>query len=306
MRSLILITALMFYMIAVNGQDFSGSYESNTASGKITLVLKKGDGSKYTGSLSGNNSAIQLTGQVQNGQLRGRVGDTGSNIVFAAGIQSGVITFTMADADINGNINPVTSQVLTFVKPGGNAPAAALAANTPLSLQNSGDVRINNVALSKEQIRDLIARYGLEPKPGNYWYDPVSGLFGVYGYPSYGFMYPGHNFGKVSRNASAGNTGVLINGRELPQQEWVIWSYVIGNYIQPGSYWFDSNGNVGYDGNNLPVLNMFVIARQNAYSGQGSGGDNFWSSRFGAGNSNADNTQGYVSVPGYGPVGYGF
>ena len=119
-------------------------------------------------------------------------------------------------------------------------------------------------------------------------------------------MYPGHNFGKVSRNASAGNTGVLINGRELPQQEWVIWSYVIGNYIQPGSYWFDSNGNVGYDGNNLPVLNMFVIARQNAYSGQGSGGDNFWSSRFGAGNSNADNTQGYVSVPGYGPVGYGF
>ncbi|MEZ5148522.1 MAG: hypothetical protein R2759_15995 [Bacteroidales bacterium] len=25
-----------------------------------------------------------------------------------------------------------------------------------------------------------------------------------------------------------------------------------------------------------------------------------------AGNSNADNTQGYVSVPGYGPVGYGF
>ena len=40
--------------------------------------------------------------------------------------------------------------------------------------------------------------------------------------------------------------------------------------------------------------------------GSGGGGDNFWSSMLGAGNSNADNTQGYVSVPGYGPVGYGF
>lgn len=35
-------------------------------------------------------------------------------------------------------------------------------------------------------------------------------------------------------------------------------------------------------------------------------GDHFWSSRFGAGNYNADNSQGYVNVPDYGPVGYGF
>jgi hypothetical protein len=110
----------------------------------------------------------------------------------------------------------------------------------------------------------------------------------------------------LSRNASAGNTGVLINGCELPQLEWAVWSYIIGNYIQPGSYWFDSKGNVGYAGNNTPVLNLFVLAQKNAYSGKGSGGDNFWSTRFSAGNSNSDNSQGYVSVPGYGPVGYGF
>ena len=33
--------------------------------------------------------------------------------------------------------------------------------------------------------------------------------------------------------------------------------------------------------------------------------DNFWSTSFSAGNYNADNTEGYVSVPGYGPVDYG-
>lgn len=306
MRSLILVSLLTLLMISLNGQDLSGTYESNTASGKLILVLRKGDGSTYTGTLSGNSGAIQLAGQIQSGQLRGRIGDAANNIVFNAALQNQVITFTMADADINGNINPATSQVLTFVRSAGNAPPAAQPANAPSSVLNGGDVRINNTVLSQEQIRELVARYGIEPKPGNYWYDPVSGLFGVYGYASYGFMYPGHNFGKVSRNASAGNTGVLINGRELPQQEWAIWSYIIGNYILPGSYWFDSNGNVGYEGNNIPVLNMFVIARQNSYSGKGSGGDNFWSSRFGAGNSNADNSQGYVSVPGYGPVGYGF
>jgi hypothetical protein len=34
--------------------------------------------------------------------------------------------------------------------------------------------------------------------------------------------------------------------------------------------------------------------------------DNFWSSRFSSGNSNADNSQGYVHVPDVGAVGYGF
>ncbi len=47
-------------------------------------------------------------------------------------------------------------------------------------------------------------------------------------------------------------------------------------------------------------------ARQNAYAVASGTGDNFWTSRFSAGNSNADNSQGYVSGPGHGPVGYGF
>lgn len=306
MRSIVLIQAMLSCMISLYAQEYAGTFESNTASGKITMVLNRNPDGSYTGSLSGSSGSIQLNGQLQNGQLKGRVGEQGSNILFTAGMKNQNLTFTMADADVNGNIDPSTSQVLSFVRSAGNAAVPAQATNSPSSVPNTGEVKINNMTLSKEQIRDLVNRYGIEPRPGNYWYDPVSGLFGVYGYPSYGFMYPGHNFGKVSRNASAGNTGVLINGRELPQQEWAVWSYMIGNYIQPGAYWFDGNGNVGYEGNNIPVLNMFVIARQNSYSGQGSGGDNFWSSRFGAGNSNADNSQGYVSVPGYGPVGYGF
>jgi hypothetical protein len=55
----------------------------------------------------------------------------------------------------------------------------------------------------------------------------------------------------------------------------------------------------------MPVINLYQAAQQRTYRG-GGGGDNQWNTRFSAGNYNADNSQGYVSVPGYGPVGYGF
>lgn len=296
MKTFFTIPVILSIMISSNAQDYSGTY-TLSPSGQITLNLVKTVTGTYTGSLSGNNNIFKLTGQIQNGLLKGRVGEDGNNIVFVAAIQNQVITFTMADADPNGNLNPATSQILTFVKSGGS-----VAGNT----QNKGDVIINNTVMTKSQIQEILNRYGVEPKPGNYWYDSVSGLYGVYGYPSYGFMYPGHKFGVLSRNASSGNTGVLVNGRELPQSEWAVLSYILGTYIQPGSYWLDPQGNMGYANNSVPVVNLFAAARKNGYAGKGSGGDNFWSSRFSAGNSNADNSQGYVSVPGYGPVGYGF
>ena len=98
---------------------------------------------------------------------------------------------------------------------------------------------------------------------------------------------------------------MIVNGRELPQAEWAVWSQVLGYWIQRGSYWFDANGNAGYEGNPTPLVNFYVAARQNAYRGNSSGGDRFWSTRFSAGNSYAGNQTGYVSLPGGGIVGYG-
>jgi hypothetical protein len=92
----------------------------------------------------------------------------------------------------------------------------------------------------------------------------------------------------------------------LPQSEWLVWSYLLGYMIQPGRYWLNANGNAGLEGNQMPLENLYLAVQRNNYQGAGSGGDNFWSTRFSSGNSNAQNTQGYVSVPGHGPVGYGF
>jgi hypothetical protein len=293
MKTLFLLLTAFFLAIVSHAQDFSGTYTS----GQIILTLVKNESGVYTGSLSGNNNVFKLTGQVQNGVLQGRVGEENSTLLFVAGIQDQILAFTMGELDSNGNLNVSTSRTLTFIRS---------VVTSDEGTQNKSDVIINNTILSKTQIQEIKNRYGIEPKPGNYWYDPLSGLYGVVGFPSYGFMYPGHNFGALSRNASAGNTGVIVNKRELPQLEWAIWSYILGYYIPAGSYWLDAQGNVGNEGSGIPVVNLFAAARKNSYSGNGNGGDNFWSSRFGAGNSNADNSQGYVSVPGYGPVGYGF
>ena len=177
-----------------------------------------------------------------------------------------------------------------------------------LFLGSSGQknqIIINGIVLSDAQVNEIEKTYNIKPRPGNYWYDPKSGLYGVVGYPAYSFMLAGHGFGKLDRKASNGNTGVIINGRELPQSEWVVWSQLLGYWIQPGSYWLDQNGNAGYEGNPIPVVNLYVAAQRNAYTGR-SGGDNFWTSRFSAGNYDSGGQRGYVSVPGHGPVGYGF
>ncbi|MEM7453288.1 MAG: hypothetical protein AAF456_02925 [Planctomycetota bacterium] len=178
--------------------------------------------------------------------------------------------------------------------------------------QNATQVVINGTALDQQQLNAIKSAYGIEPLPGHYWYDSMSGLYGVVGYQAYGFMLPGHSFGPLSRTASNGTSGVIVNGRELQMAEVQLLSRIRGAQVQQGSYWLDSNGNAGNEGSPVPLGNLFVAAAQNGYTGNssqasgGTSGDNFWSTAFSAGNSDRGGTRGYVSVPGYGPVGYGF
>ena len=171
--------------------------------------------------------------------------------------------------------------------------------------ESPGRVLINGKALSAKQMRRLEQTYGVRPRAGQYWYDSKSGLYGVIGYGAFGFMKPGHKFGRLPRNVSNGSTGVVVNGRELPQNEWLVWSTLLGAPIQRAAYWLDAQGNAGYEGNPTPTVNLYAASQRNRYRNQG-GADNFWTSRFSAGNSDRGGTRGYVSVPGHGPVGYGF
>jgi hypothetical protein len=174
--------------------------------------------------------------------------------------------------------------------------------NTPAAEEK---IMINDITLSPQQIAEFEKIYGQKPKPGHYWYDKACGLYGIEGQPAMGYMHPGHDYGTLARNASKGNSRVLINNRELTQLEYIMLCQLLGTPVFPGSYWLDAQGNAGMQGSPFPLVNLVMAAQQNAHHAAGGGGDNFWSSRFSAGNSTTDGSYGYVSVPGYGPMDYG-
>ena len=291
-----ILTLFSAIILLSNAQSFDGNYILQTPTGTLSLQFKKETSGSYSGILSGNGSVFQLKGTVTKEILTGPVGDPSTGIFFKAAKQGEQLVLNMYETDQFNQPVLATAQTLIFSKQ---------------ELQTSGQeiggaVIINGETLTEEQLKSFELQYGQRPGSGNFWYDSQSGLYGVIGYPSYGFMYPGHDFGALKSDASNGNTGVIINNRQIPQLEWLVWSYIIGSWIQPGRYWLDKDGNAGYEGSSIVLINLYAAARENTYNGKGGEGNNFWSTRFSAGNSNTGNTQGYVSVPGYGPVGYGF
>jgi len=187
--------------------------------------------------------------------------------------------------------------------PGGGA-ATTKSGQQQAAQQPSGDVIINGKSFTQRHKDEFVQRYGVAPIPGSYWYDTRSGLWGLAGQAAAGFLFAGHDYGALAANASNGDTGVFLNGREMPQGEVLVFASLVGP-ILPGRYWLDGQGSYGYEGMAIPVGNLYVMAAAASSGGGGGGGDNFWSSRFARGNSNADNSMGYVSIPGTGTVTYG-
>ncbi len=115
------------------------------------------------------------------------------------------------------------------------------------------DVIVNRQPVTAEQIQALQQRLGIPANvaaiaPGSYWYDRVSGLWGLEGGPTVGQIFPDLDLGgPLPSDISAGGTGVFINGREIHPQEALYLQQVFG-YVLPGRYWLDWMGNGGYEG----------------------------------------------------------
>ncbi len=131
------------------------------------------------------------------------------------------------------------------------------------------EVYINEKLLTSEQLLELQQTYRATVPPGRYWYDQRSGLYGYWGYEAAGLIRAGHKFGPLPENASNGNTGVFINGREINMIEAIYCQRLFGAVYQ-GRYWMDSSGYMGVEGNPTPLVNVFVaIQRASAQAGGG-------------------------------------
>jgi hypothetical protein len=238
-----------------------------------------------------------IEAQQEGNEINGYINDFGDLIKFSGAFVNENLQLTIYDPEAAANEYGENTEIWVF----------QMQSEETAAVESQGEkVMINGIPLTDKQVAELEQIYSAKPLPGNYWYDTNSGLYGVVGYAAYGFMFDGHEFGELDSNASNGDAEVFVNGRQLPQIEWAVWSQLLGYVIQPGRYWLDKNGNAGYEGNPIPTENLYAAAQKNSYGGSGGGGDNIWSTRFSTGNYDSNNQRGYVSVPGHGPVGYGF
>jgi hypothetical protein len=125
---------------------------------------------------------------------------------------------------------------------------AAIAAPKPQPCEGNGWV-FNGVGLGALERATLSLALGQETLPaGCYWYDSFSGMVGVQGGPPAGDLPAGmHLGGPLRADASNGNTGIFLNGREATKLE-VENLKKFGVKLGIGRYWMNEQGIGGREG----------------------------------------------------------
>ena len=120
--------------------------------------------------------------------------------------------------------------------------------------QSARIVIVNGAKIGDDQLSAL-DYYGLRIRDGQYWYDTVSGAWGVPGTETLGFVQPGLNLGgPLDRDASNGTTGIMLNGRELPVLDLARLQMFTG-LLPIGRYFLDGYGNFAIEGGPV-VINI--------------------------------------------------
>lgn len=122
---------------------------------------------------------------------------------------------------------------------------------------DSVKVSINGHPISERAVRKAEKKAG-PVGPGSYWYDQRAGFWGVMGHECSGIIPPFIKEFSYSmpKNCAGGNTGVLVNGRELHQKDFDLLVKRGLQRMSGKSYTVDISGNVIDDttGKKLPNL----------------------------------------------------
>jgi len=130
---------------------------------------------------------------------------------------------------------------------------------------------INGRDLNPQQwrvVENIERFYSVRLPDGGYWYDNRTGAVGFWNGPAFGLVQAGLNLGgPMPANCSGGLSRVFVNGRALHPLDIAALSQLTP--VNPGRYWMDAQGNVGYEGGPA-VVNLVQIAnaRGSARGGQ--------------------------------------
>ncbi|HEU0204264.1 MAG TPA: hypothetical protein VFR86_27955 [Burkholderiaceae bacterium] len=155
-------------------------------------------------------------------------------------------------------------------------------------------VIVNAAALDPGTKGALERAYRVPIQPGRYWYDPVSGAWGIEGGPMAGQIHAGLRLGgPLRRDASRGNTGVFVNGRELHRLDVAALQRCVP--VIPGRYWVLANGIGGVEGGPAQ-FNLAALCG----GGGGSGGSSTRCDNYGNGQFNCSNHRTGIGIIGEG------
>ena len=130
----------------------------------------------------------------------------------------------------------------------------------PAAARGQRSVIVNRVRVSDQQLQGFERQWNVKVQDGAYWYDKVSGAWGQDGGPTAGWIMPGLDLGgPLPADASKGNTGVFINGRQLHLLDVAALMQITPVYR--GRWWVDARGNVGPEGGPA-IANLWLLARQ--------------------------------------------
>lgn len=126
------------------------------------------------------------------------------------------------------------------------AVATVALAFAPAVRADSG-VFVNGQPLEDVKRQKMERAYGVPILPGRYWYDPVSGAWGMEGGPTIGQIHPNMAIGGALRaDASKGRSGVFVNGRQLHELDVSALKRCMP--LAPGRYWVRADGVGGREG----------------------------------------------------------
>jgi hypothetical protein len=237
-------------------------------------VLTEKPGGAVVGQFEGEYEALPIAARRNGAHVTGTVGSGEDAVEFAATIAEDSIVFDLAEEG--------ATQKQVFRRTGGpeavasaSSAAAAGGTATPRPAQTTAsaahgtrNVVVNDESLSDETLARLEQTYRVRIVDAEYWYDKLSGAWGVKGGPTRGFIYSGLDLGgRLKANASGGGTQVFINGRELHPLD--VSGLQRCMQVMPGRYWIQADGTGGYEGG-PPLFNVVQLC--SARSGGQSGG----------------------------------
>ncbi|GMH23555.1 hypothetical protein Nepgr_025398 [Nepenthes gracilis] len=122
------------------------------------------------------------------------------------------------------------------------------------------EICVNGKPLCQEELMSLL-KCPCPPrnlKHGNYWYDKVSGFWGKEGHKPCQIISPQLNVGgPIKRDASNGNTNVLINNREITKVELLMLQWAGVQCAGISSLWVNADGSYVEEGMDIVKGNIW-------------------------------------------------